>query len=275
MVKGKVATMLSIPLLKHSIKSNYKILIIFAAVLAMYMSIMLSMYDSQTQEKMTALMAMMPEGLMSAMGMSTFDSSLVGFLASYYYGFIIIVFPMIFDIIIANKLVAKQVDRGSMAYLLSTPNKRTKIVSTQAGFLLISITLLISFVVALGSVLSHSMFPDELDITKFIIMNLGALLLHFAISGIAFFSSCLFNDTKNSLGLGAGLPITFFLIQMIANAGDKFADLKYATIFTLFNPEDVVKGSENVLSCFLALGVISIILYVGGVLVFKKRDLPL
>lgn len=275
MGKGKVKTMLSIPLFKQSIKSNYKILIIFIAVLAMYMSIMVSMFDPKTQESMKQLMAVMPKGLTSAMGMSIVDTSLAGFLSTYYYGFLIILFPMIFDIIIANKLIAKQVDNGSMAYLLATPNKRTKIVFTQAIFLLLNVTLLIGSVTILGIVLCYSMFPNQLDITKFIIMNLGALLLHYTISGIAFFSSCLFNDTKNSLGLGAGLPIGFFLIQMIANAGDKFADLKYATIFTLFNPADIVKGDEAVASSFIALGAISLLLYIWGICLFKKRDLPL
>lgn len=267
--------MFSFSLFKQNIKSNYKIFFIFIAVLTMYLSIIMSMFDPNTQDKINQLMSTMPKGMISAMGMTSSDGSLVSFLGTYYYGFIIVVFPMIFEIIIANKLVSKQVDKGSMAYLLSTPNKRSKIIFTQLIYLLTSITLLILFVFILGLILSNSMFKDKLDVKVFLFMNLGALFLHYAISGISFLSSCLFNDTKNSLAFGAGIPIAFFLIQMIANAGEKFADLKYITIFTLFDPKEIVSSNSNVVLYFSVLVIISIVLYTLSIFIFNKRDLPL
>ena len=67
----------------------------------------------------------MPE-IMSAFGMANTGSTLTEFLSNYLYGFLLLVFPMILEIILANKLVVKYVDIGSMAYLLSTPNSRNK-----------------------------------------------------------------------------------------------------------------------------------------------------
>ena len=46
-------------------------------------------------------------------------ADLLGFMISYLYGFILLVFPMVFCILRANGLVAKYVDRGSMACLLA------------------------------------------------------------------------------------------------------------------------------------------------------------
>lgn len=267
--------MFSFPLFKQNIKSNYKIFIVFLLVLIMYLSIIMSMFDPNTQDKINELMSIMPKSLISAMGMSSSDGTLVSFLGTYYYSFIIVVFPMIFEIIIANKLVAKQVDKGSMAYLLATPNKRSKIIFTQLVYLLISITLLIIFVFLLGLILSNSLFNGRLNVKTFLLMNLGALFLHYAISGISFLSSCLFNDTKNSLAFGAGIPIAFFLIQMIANAGEKFANLKYVTIFTLFNPKEIVSNNSNIILYFSILIIISLTSYILSIFIFNKRDLPL
>lgn len=267
--------MISFPLLKQTIKSNYKILIIFLAVLTLYFSLIINMYDPNTQESMDALLQTMPADFITAMGFSIVDSSLVGLIAGYLYGFLILLFPMIYDIIIANRMIALHVDKGSMAYLLSSPTTRTKIAITQAKFLAGSITIIIAYVSILGIVISNILFPGELDISKYLLLNLGALLLHLMISGISFFASCFFNDTKNSLAFGAGIPIAFLLIQMIANTGESLENLKYATLYTLFNPTEIISGASSVFPSFIVLGILAAALYAGGIYIFSKKDLPL
>ena len=49
------------------------------------------------------------------------------------------ILPMVFSIMLANKLIMGYIDNGSMAYLIATPNTRFKIVLTQALFLIISL----------------------------------------------------------------------------------------------------------------------------------------
>ena len=44
----------------------------------------------------------------------------------------------IFIVIVANSIVVNQVDQGSMAYVLSTPTKRSAVTITQAIFLIVS-----------------------------------------------------------------------------------------------------------------------------------------
>jgi len=212
---------------------------------------------------------------MLSLGFDFQVTSLIGFMSSYLYGFIMPVFIMIYSIIVANRLIAKHVDRGSMAYLLSTPNTRIKIAFTQAIYLILGITLMITYATVLGIICCETMFPGKLDIPAFLSLNFGVLLLHFALSGISFFASCLFNDTKNSLAIGAGVPIAFYIIQMIAKAGDKFENLKYASIFTLFQPMDIIENAKGTGICFLSLGIITISLYAAGIFIFHKRDLPL
>jgi len=267
--------MLSKPLFKQALKSNYKLILIFMGVLAMYISIMVTMYDPSGANSMQELLDMKLSGFAEAFGLSIPDTSLIGFLSSYFYGFLIIMFPMIFDIILANKLISKQVDKGSMSNLLSTPNTRNKISITYMAFTLSSVTFLIIFTTILGIVVSESKFSGQLDISKFILVNFGALLLHYAISGICFFASCVFNETKNSLAVGAGVPIAFMIIQMLANMGGKLENFKYATMLTLYNSDAIVKGSASVMPSLIALAVIAIVLYGTGIWIFNKKDLPI
>ena len=265
--------MISNTLLKKEFKSNYKILLIFIAVLTMYEVIIVSMFNPELGETLDAFAKAMPE-IMSAFGMANTGSTLTEFLSNYLYGFLLLVFPMILEIILANKLVAKYVDTGSMAYLLSTPNSRKKIVVTQGLFVIINIVILILYVTILGIICSEVMFPGDLNIERFILINISVLSIHIAISGICFFASCISNDMKLAYSIGAGVPIAFYIIQMLVNMGGKLEKLKYFTLFTLFEPNNIATGNYHI-EFLIAAFIIGIVFYILGILLFSKRDLPL
>ena len=266
--------MFSKPLLKATIKQNYIVFIIILAVMMLYLPTIISLYNPVSQESLNDMMKMLPKQMISAMGFSDAGTTLLGFIASYYYGFLILLLPMIYTIIVANRSIASHVDKGSMAYLLSTPNTRIKIAMTQALYLLVTITLLLGFVTAVGISICQIMFPGDLDVKGFLILNAGALLLYYAVTGIGFFASSLFNETKSSLAIGAGLPVAFLVLQMISNAGDKTEFFKYFTLFTLFDTTKITSGEGYGLS-FLILALIGVVMYTASIIVFKKRDLPL
>jgi ABC-2 type transport system permease protein len=117
------------------------------------------------------------------------------------------------------------------------------------------------------------MHPGRLDIGKLLLMNVVIYALHLAISGICFFGSCISNDTKRSFTIGAGIPVIFYLIQMIANMGGKLANLKYFTLLTLFNTNDIIAGKSVVAPVFILLAI-AIVLYSVSIYIFSKRDLP-
>ncbi|MGB4588623.1 MAG: ABC transporter permease subunit [Clostridiaceae bacterium] len=267
--------MISFPLFKQTLKSNYKFFIIFLLILTMYFSVIITMYDPANVESMQLLLQSLPKEVVNAMNFNLIGTTFTGFLASYLYGFLMIIFPMIYIIILANRLVAKHIDNGSMAYLLATPNSRKKVVFTQMIYFVTSIILLMVSLFVLSYIISEIAFPGLIDISIFVMLNLGVLLLHLAIGSIAFLSSCIFNDSKDSLAFGAGIPILFFLIQMLGNVGDKLSFLKNFTLFSLFNPQKILEGSASVPISFAVLFIIAVVLFTTGIVVFNKKDLPI
>ncbi|HBL84186.1 MAG: hypothetical protein A2Y17_07975 [Clostridiales bacterium GWF2_38_85] len=265
--------MLNFTLFKRELRANYVVFLIFVGVLALYESMIVMMFDPQLGEMLDQFAKVMPQ-IMAAFGMVSVGSTLIEFVSSYLYGFLLLMFPMIFEIIVANRLVSRYVDRGSMACLLATPNKRSKIILTQATFMFLSLLSLIIISTAMTIAFSEMMFPSALDIPKFLVLNVNLLGLHFAISGICFFGSAVANSSKLSYSIGAGIPIAFYLIQMLANMGGKLEDLKYATIFSLFDPASILKEPGNLMPLFI-LCAIGIILYSSGILIFNKKDLSL
>lgn len=115
---------MELTLYKREMKGSWKLLVIFGAVLTMYVAIIISMYEPDMLKLLDSYAQAMPE-LMAAVGMTAGAADLLGFMISYLYGFILLVFPMVFCILRANGLVAKYVDRGSMACLLAAPVRRS------------------------------------------------------------------------------------------------------------------------------------------------------
>lgn len=263
-------------LLKATAKTNWILGLIFFALMAFYMFMIVTLYRPESLAGMEDLMRMLPPELISMLGLRIIGDTLAGYLAGYYYGFLIILFPMIYTIIVSNRVIAKHVDKGSMSYLLSTPNSRLRVVSTQAAYVLISLTALITLIAVVGGIICESMFPGSLDIGQYALMNAGALLMFFAVSSICFFCSCFFNETKNSLAVGSGITIAFFLFQMIGNLGKDYAWIGKLSLFNIFDPAGIVAGDAgSILISFAAFAVIAIVLYGAAMAVFKKKNLPL
>lgn len=261
-------------LLKENLRSGWKLLVIFCAVLTMYIYVISTMYDPNMASSLALFAQAMPE-LMGAFGMTAVTTTLAGFMANYLYGFLLVVFPMVFAVMMANKLVARHVDRGSMAWLLASPNCRGRVIVTQAVTLAASMLILVAYATGLAIVLCQAMFPGELEIGAYLMLNLGLFCTLLAISGICFLCSCIFNESKHAVAVGAGIPVFFFLVQMLVNLGDKLENLKYLTILTFFDTDGLLKGSGEAILGAVILAVIGVALYAAGAMIFRKRNLPL
>lgn len=85
--------------------------------------------------------------------------------------------------------------------------------------------------------------------------------------------TCFFSDTKYSITVGAGIPALMYVLQMLANSGEKAEFINKMTFFTLFDPNGIVAGDSNATLGAIVLVVGAVLLYTLGVLVFCRKDL--
>jgi ABC-2 type transport system permease protein len=265
---------MSIPLFKATFKANWKLLLIFTSVMIFYSLTIMFMYDPVVIDSMEAMLKLLPQELIKAFGYQLQVPSYVGFLASYFYGFLAVGFPTIFIAIVGHRLIGKMVDNGSMAYLLATPNSRIKVVLTQAVVFVLMLALMVSGIIIAGIIFSEMRFPGELEMDKFLLVNLTLFFYLFAISSITFLASCLFNDGKNSVLLGTSLPVGFLIFQMLTAQGDKLEFFKYFTLLTLYQPNNIIVANYQPWPMFM-LALIGFVLYGLSFLIFKRRNLPI
>jgi len=262
-------------LLKMNVKSSYKSWIVFMIILLFYKLVIIGMYDPDNIEAMEEFMALMPEEFIRAIGYQLLDLSLAGYIGGYFYTFLVLMFPLIFTIMLSFQLVGKYVDDGSMAYLIATPHKRSTIIKTQAFFLLASILLMFLVMSLFGLVYTVSMFPGELDIGKYALLNLGTVCLYIFIAGLTFFCSTVFNETKHTLGLSIALPVGFLLVDMIKDVNDRLEFLRFFTPYSLFAPERIFP-IEGIYFLFIFLLVLfGAILFAAAIRIFSRKNLTL
>lgn len=256
-----------------NLKTHRTLFIIINAVLLMYASIMIYIFDPSGINAMIEMFKMFPEGVMKAMGFDTFATTLTTHIGSYLYGFIFIVFPMIFVTIVANSLIAKHVDRGSMVYLLSTPNSRVEIALTQVISLLVMLvgTFVVQTLIGIG--FSEALHEGLLDVTPYIHLNLITMLVFFFVGAISFLASCIFDESGRSLSVGLGLPILFFLFKMLSGVSDKLEFLRYLTPYTLMDMRSILETDNYTLWVSLGLLGASLVLFALAITIFNKRSL--
>ena len=194
-----------------------------------------------------------------------------------YYNMLPELISAIFVIITANKLIAAQVDKGTMAYILSTPTKRSKVAATQAIFFIGSLFLM--FTLSAGMHILATQFGagsiSSADIKTILLLNLGMFMLDLALSGICFLASSVFNLSKYVIAVGGGLVGAFLLMSMMGMFGSNFRWMQNFTLVTLYDVHSVMAGSTEFIWKYIVLGAIGAVTYVIGSAAFTKRDLPL
>lgn len=261
-------------LFRKTLKQNWKLLLIFFAVLTMYMSIMISMYNPEDMASMLAMLDLLPRDLLNAMGFSNDISDLTSYLASWFYGLLMFGFPLVYCIILGNRLMAKMVDNKSFGYLLSTPNSRIKIVMTQGLYSLLSIFVLFAVLFGLGVGLTAAIFLGLLDVGAFLKINVVTMLVNMFVMMICFFFSCLFNESKQALGIASAITILSLLLNMLGNTSPDLNFLKKISFYGFYDPVQLAFGAE-IWKLSILYSSLAIVLFVSGVLIFNKKRLPI
>ena len=315
---------ISIPLLKQTFKANWLLwLLMTLGSCAIFFTInvvvcsrnIFSNVDMNSvsvyvqQEGLSWLQIL---GLLEQMGfklsrievMSRIDLNSI--LSDLVYKIVGVLLPMIYVMVTANNLISNQVNSGSMAYVLSTPTSRRKVVFTSFVFLFGS--LLLMYATVTGTALLSEAIAGMMRIAAGGQRNMNALRTFllcfssfsalFAIAGVCFGASCFFNKSRFSIAVGGGICVISFLCCIMGLFGNQvfisvgigveaMGVFNYASLFTLIDTDSVkqfayyVYGQpDSVLSlnwaweCAILWGV-GIVFTLLGSLRFLKKDLPL
>ncbi len=265
--------MINWTLYSKEMKSNLFLAIIFAAIITLYGTMIVAMFDPELSDIFRQFSDSMP-GVMNLMGFGVIPDTMTNFIYALLYGFLFIVFPMIFSILVIQRLVYRYIDKGSLAYLLSTPNSRFQIIFTQFFVILSYLLILVVYSFTLITITAVLLYPGTLDIGNFLYGNLSLLLMLLFIASLTFFSSAVIGG-KYTTGITVGLPVLFFVFKLISNLGDDYKIVRYLTPFSLFNV-NLISTYDPMSFVFNGILLVSTIVIFGATFyLFERRDLSI
>jgi ABC-2 type transport system permease protein len=143
--------MFSRPVFWQSVRSHYVLWVICTVVLTAMLSLIAAFFNPT---ELSSFMEIFEDSPMAAEAGDELElfASLLGIITQTVFGFAGMMISMVYVVVTANGLVASEVDRGSMAYTLSTPIKRSKVIFTKAVFLVVSIVLMFVIIGGAGAV---------------------------------------------------------------------------------------------------------------------------
>lgn len=196
----------------------------------------------------------------------------------------------IYIVIVGNSLVVDQVDKGSMAYVLSTPTKRNAVTITQALFMILSPAVIIG-VTLIARLIACEVFMDTYNTEQLLVLHLGMYILVEAVAGICYFGSCFFDRSRYAMGFGGGLTVWFFIASLLGLFGnedmvsmgfgaEQLGVFNNLTLVGLYDVDAIFTiGTGSVDEAFIwklaILAGIAVVFYAAGALRFRKKDLPL
>lgn len=209
------------------------------------------------------------------------------------FGIAALLVPMVYTILLSKSLVSEKVESGSLAFTLSTPTTRDCFVFTQGCYLVFSEIVMAVVLLAfslltreIGILAGSTDLGTSLPVTDICLYALGNFMVALAVSGINFLASCHFNKTSQSIGLGGGITIFFFICSILGLFATKaipgtiritsMSIFNYMTIDSLFDALAVMNQDyETYFFKLMFLLLIAIVTYAVGGLDFRKKDLPL
>ncbi len=244
--------------------------------------------DLDLEAMMTNMLEMMGVSSDLVENMSKMDTS--SMLNQMYFTVMSLLPILLFLIFAGNALIVDQVDKGSMAYILSTPTKRSAVAFTQAVYMIVTPLIMVGCAF-LTKLIASQVIVGEVNAAKYAALYGGLYLLTEAMAGICYLASCIFNLSKYALALGGGLNVWFFICSLLGMFGsenmvdvgmgvEELGMFNRVSLIGLFDIDALgTVGSGAVDDSFLpkliALAAVAVVCYVVGAVRFQKKDLPL
>lgn len=167
-------------------------------------------------------------------------------------------------------ILSKEEKDKTAEFLLTHPVSRVRIVTEKLAAVLLQITAMNGIIYAL-SIGSIAAVGEEIPWKEISLLHLSYYLLQLELAGICFGISAFL--PKGSVGVGLGIAVLMYFLNLIANISNAAAFLKYITPFEYCEGADIVSSGRLdmvLVSIGAAIGIVGI---VAAYLKYTKKDI--
>jgi len=165
-----------------------------------------------------------------------------------------------FAAILGISMLAKEEKDNTSEFLLTHPISRTRVITEKLFAMTVQIVILNVIVIAV-SMLATLIIGESVSVKTFALLFLAYFLLQLEIAFVTFGISSFVKNV--GLGIGLGMAILFYFVNIVSNLTDELEFLKYFTPFGFADGASIV--ADNALNgkyvfvgmIFTAVGILS------------------
>ncbi len=256
---------------KHELKRNKISLIVWSSVIAFVLAVSILIYP-QMAEQMDEISKMFADmgSFSAAFGMDRLNfGEFMGYFAvecgnSFGIG------GALFAALLGISALAKEEKDHTAEFLLTHPVSRTRVV-TEKLFAVVTQLVILDAAVILASAFSMVLIGASADVWKMTLLFLAYFLMQFEIAMITFGISAFIS--RAGLGIGLGLAVLAYFVNILSNLMDEMKFLKYFTPFGYTDGANIVnKGTIHM--GYLSLGMLFAAAgMVAAYLRYRRKDI--
>lgn len=172
---------------------------------------------------------------------------------------------------LGSTIIAKEDNDKTSSFLVTRPVTRGYIVRMK---LLSGVLLLVLFDLILYWFLyaGFKLIGDPFDVKIYTLLMLGTSLIQFLFFLTTFAISTLLSKTKKSMGLGIGLVLVAYFMQIVGNLSDKISIIKKISFFEFASTRRLIQGEGFDLTYLVVAASIIIISICFSFYHYHKRE---
>ena len=240
-------------LIRHELRRGWKALLIWTGAIGAFIVVCLLIFPemkSQMDSISTVFASM--GAFTKAFGMETLN---FGTLTGFYgieCGNILGIGGALFAALLGISALAREEKDGTAELLLTHPMSRAEIVTEKLVAILIQIVVLnvVVFLMAIGSI---AVIGEAVPWKEIGLLHLSFFLLQIELACVCFgISACIW---RGGMGIGLGLAIALYFMNIIANLSSKAEFLKYITPFGYTDGADIISRG-TLQGCRILIGMV-------------------
>lgn len=265
---------MSLNLVKRYLKDRWVSATIFGVSLLLYCWMMVVLMPAfLTNVGYQKMVEEVPQAFMTVFsGESTIVFNPEGFLSAYFFA---LWWPIIvgsFAIAAATAIVAKEIDEGTMDFLLSQPITRTNLILSR--FWALSIYLFVLTAVTFGGTwLLAPLYKVELNLKGLLTTGVLGLAFVIAISSFSLLFSLILRERNTAIVASLFLFIGTHLLNALSGLNETLGKFRFLSFFKYYRPSHTLATGElplNDLSVFLAVIAVCLAL---SLIIFGRKDI--
>ena len=202
--------------------------------------------------------------------MDTFEA----FISGQFFARIWVMLMALYNVETANDLIAKMIDDGTLAFLLSTPVPRDEFFSNQALVLLSGNGILaVNTLLGLYAVTYRAGIP--IDRWGYLRFGLLSFTFYSLIGAYSMFFSALHAERDIAITFASGLTLAFYALDVMGGLSNKLSWVRDLSLFRFYQPQEMLEGTVDPSRGTLGLGAGVILLLWLGMKIFDKKDLAI